>query len=97
MEPDVVVPEAKKRKPQQPKRKYPVVLVLWDDAEVSNSWEELPEEEVELNDSFVETIGFLVRKTAKYYLIASTLSGTHTNATTKIPVGMVKEFKNIKA
>ncbi len=77
-------------------RKYPAVLITWDDAEVSNDWE-LQSEGPELEEALVETLGFLVKETEKYYLVASTLSGEHTNARTKIPKGMVKSFKKVKA
>lgn len=78
-----------------PKRKHSIVLISWDDAEVSNSWEEIPTSDGEMDEGIVETIGFLVRETEKYYLIASTFDGTHTNARTKIPKGMVKSFKKL--
>lgn len=77
-------------------RKYPAVLVVWDDAEVSNDWE-LQSEGPELEEALVETLGFLVKETEKYYLVASTLAGDHTNARTKIPKGMVKSFRKVKA
>lgn len=77
-------------------RKYPAVLVVWDDAEVSNDWS-LQSEGPELEEALVETLGFLVQETEKYYLVASTLSGDHTNARTKIPKGMVKSFRKVKA
>lgn len=71
------------------KRKYEPILVVWDDAEVSNDWAVQSEGE-QLEEALVETLGFLVKETDKYYLIASTLSGEHTNARTKVPKGMVK-------
>lgn len=77
------------------KRKYPVVLIEWDDAEVSNDWEEIPVGKEEMEEGLVETIGFLVRETEKYYLVASTLAASHTNARTKIPKGMAKSFKKL--
>jgi hypothetical protein len=77
------------------KRKYEAVLIKWLDAEVSNSWEEIPAGE-DKEDTLVETLGFLVKETDKYYTIASTLSEEHTNAKTRIPVGMVKEIKKVK-
>jgi len=77
-------------------RKYPAVLIVWDDAEVSNDWD-IQNEYAELAEALVETLGFLVKETEKYYLVASTLSGDHTNARTKIPKGMVKSFKKVKA
>ena len=77
-------------------RKYPAVLITWDDAEVSNDWA-IQGESPELEEALVETLGFLVKETEKYYLVASTLSGDHTNARTKIPKGMVKSFRKVRA
>jgi hypothetical protein len=75
--------------------KYEAVLITWVDAEVSNSWEEAsPGEDVE--DTLVQTLGFLIKKTDKYYTVASTLSEGHTNARTRIPTGMVKEVKKVR-
>lgn len=77
------------------KRLHKAVLIVWDDAEVSNDWEEIPTVE-ELPKGLVETLGFLIRETKDYYLIASTFDGTLTNARTKIPKGMVQTIKEIK-
>lgn len=77
------------------KREHRAVLITWDDAEVSNSWEEIPRED-EMEKSIVETLGFLVRETKDYYLVASTFDGNLTNARTKIPKGMVVSIKEIK-
>lgn len=79
------------------KTKFPhrAVLVEWDDAEVSNDWQEVPTTE-ELAEGKVYTLGFVVRETEKYWLIASTFDGAITNARTKIPKGMVLNIKEIK-
>jgi len=79
------------------KAKFPhrAILVVWDDAEVSNDWQEVPKEE-ELWQGTVYTLGFLVRETEKYLLIASTYDGNNTNARTKIPKGMIVERRDIK-
>ena len=74
---------------------YPLVLIEWDDAEVSNEWEVIPEGE-ELDEALVQTVGFLAKETNKYYWIASTLSENHANARTKVPKGMVKSLKYLK-
>lgn len=76
------------------KRKYEPILVIWDDAEVSNDWE-IQSEGDQLTEALVETLGFLVKETDKHLLIASTLSGEHTNARTKIPKGMVKAIHKV--
>ncbi len=75
---------------------YPLVLIEWHDAEVSNEWEVIPEGE-EIDDSPVQTAGFLAKETKKYYWIASTLAENHANARTKVPKGMVVSFKYLKA
>jgi heme-degrading monooxygenase HmoA len=79
------------------KAKFPhrAILVVWDDAEVSNDWQETPKEE-ELEQGTVYTLGFLVRETEKYLLIASTYDGNITNARTKIPKGMIVERREVK-
>jgi hypothetical protein len=74
---------------------YPLVLIEWDDAEVSNEWEVIPDGE-ELDEALVQTAGFLAKETAKYYWIASTLSENHANARTKVPKGMVVSIKYLK-
>lgn len=76
------------------KRKYEPILVVWDDAEVSNDWE-VQTESAKLEEALVETLGFLVKETDKHLLIASTLSDDHTNARTKIPKGMVKTIHKV--
>jgi hypothetical protein len=80
---------------QKRARPYKAVLVTWDDAEVSNEWEEIPDG-VELEEALVETLGFLVKETEKYYWIASTLAVPHTNARTKVPKSMVRDLRFIK-
>lgn len=78
-------------------RKYPVVLVTWLDAEVSNSWStDYTTTADDVEDTIVETLGFLVKETAKYVTVASTLAGDHTNAVTRIPVGMIKSMKKVR-
>lgn len=78
------------------KRKYPPILIVWDDAEVSNDWEiNEATNGGELEEALVETLGFLLKETEKYYVIASTLSGDHANARTKIPKGMVKAIHKV--
>jgi len=79
------------------KKKFPhrAVLIQWDDAEVSNEWQEIPTTE-ELAEGKVFTLGFVVRETPKYWLIASTFDGAITNARTKIPKGMVLSVKEVK-
>lgn len=74
---------------------YPFVRIIWDDAEVNNEWEEVPDEE-ELEESLVETSGRLVKETPKYYWIASNVSEGHVNARTKVPKSMVKQKFKLK-
>lgn len=79
---------------KKPTYKHPLVEIQWIDAETDHGWEEDHEVEVEL--PIAVTIGFLVRETDDAFLIASTYSGTSTNARIKIPKGMIKEYKLLK-
>lgn len=73
--------------------KYKVVVIIWDDAESSDGWEEAPEE---LEPKLATSVGFLVRQTEKYVLIAQSYDNGHTNGRFQIPKGMIKEIKEIK-
>jgi len=68
--------------------KYPLVEIIWDDAEVTNHWE--TNTETAISDATVTTVGFLVVETDTHLIVASTYSGEDTNARIQIPRGMVK-------
>lgn len=71
--------------------KYPLVEILWDDAEVTNHWED--NSETVVNEVLCTTVGFLVKETDTHLVIASTYAEDLTNARIQIPKGMVKTRK----
>lgn len=80
------------------KYKYPLVEIVWVDAETEHGWEDINEAS---NLPLATTIGFLIKDQVdihghEMYLIASTYSDVQTNGRFKIPKGMVKEFKVLK-
>ena len=86
-------------KPKRPKRKsktilspyrFPLVEIMWDDAETSDGWEEPVSE---LKAAVATTVGFLVRESERHLLIASTYDPNHTNGRIQIPIGMVVSRK----
>ena len=70
--------------------RFPLVEVIWDDAETSDGWEEPTSD---LKPAIATTVGFLVRETDKHLLIASTYDPNHTNGRIQIPIGMVVSRK----
>lgn len=76
------------------KYKYPLVKIVWVDAETEHGWEEVDEAS---NLPVATTVGFLIKDQVdahghEMYLVASTYSESSTNGRFKIPKGMVKEF-----
>ena len=82
------------------KFKYPVVHVLWDDAESKVTWQEVPN--VPLKPTLATTIGFLIKDEPEHILVADTYAidsdtgSIEISNTTKIPRGMIKEIHPIK-
>jgi hypothetical protein len=82
--------------PLQEKWPYDLVECIWDDAESFTGWE--IGSQINPKDSLCTTIGFLLKKTKKHLVIASTVSWDdgveeHTsNNRIQIPVGMVKRL-----
>lgn len=77
---------------------YPfnLVEVVWEDAESSIGWEGA--EETNHEPAMVITVGFLIHHTDKILHIASTTDKErNTNARLKIPAGMVRSMKVLKA
>ena len=70
---------------------YPLVKVKWFDAETNSGWESKNEKKPTV--PLITTVGFLIVKTKKLVLIASTVSKDlcH-NSRIKIPRGMVKSL-----
>ena len=75
--------------------KYPLVEVIWNDAATDdNEWKQ--DSELGDEDELVLTVGFLVKETAKFLWIASSIYDDYSNNRNKIPKGMVVEVKTIK-
>lgn len=72
--------------------KYPLVEVLWDDAEVDSGWVETPDK---LEPSIATTVGFLVKETKSHILVASSYDDARINGTIQIPKKMIKLRKEI--
>lgn len=72
---------------------YPLVEVLWIDAYTDHGWED----EVEIREEEVVTVGFLISQNDKGLCIASSTGedGSH-NARIVIPGGMVKKVRTLK-
>jgi hypothetical protein len=81
---------------KRPAQKYPLVEVWWDDAtEMPSGWLEA-NEEIEIKPCLVLSVGFLVKETDAYLVIAiDTHDGGH-NGRSQIPKGMVKRMRVIK-
>ena len=76
------------------KHLYPLVEVLWLDAETSYGWEEIPD--TDLTPVLAVTVGFLVSKNEHYIAVASTYSEGSCNSRIKIPSGMIQSMVEIK-
>lgn len=75
---------------------FPLVEVIWEDAESSVGWE--GEQETNHETPMVLTVGFLIHQSDKVINIASTVDKEKsTNARLKIPAGMVRNLKVLKA
>jgi len=77
------------------KYKYPLVEVVWIDAETEHGWEEIGEDS---SLPVATTIGFLIKDMPdknghEMLLLASTYADSQTNGRFKIPKSMVKELK----
>jgi hypothetical protein len=76
-----------------PKRLYPLVEVLWDDATELKDWKEEHEEE-DLKPCLILSVGFLVKQTKSHVVICQDLSyDGMRNGRSQIPRGMVKQIK----
>lgn len=73
--------------------KYPIVTILWDDAESTCNWMEEPMQP--LKPTLAMTIGFMVRDEPEHVLVADSyfIEGRTIGNTNKIPRGMIKELK----
>lgn len=75
-------------------RKYDLVQIRWDDAECDSGWDKAQDPK----EALVLSVGYLVKKTRKHYVLAGSITtGEHnTNQRIQIPKGMVKEVVVIK-
>lgn len=71
---------------------YPLVEIVWDDAATESGWQDPA---LALQEQHVTTLGFLVKESPKYVLIASTWAGDHVNATIQVPVGMIVSRRDV--
>lgn len=73
--------------------RFPLVELVWDDAQADPSWTDpkdmLPQ------PALVTTVGFLVKESDAYVVIASTYEDTDVVATMQIPKGMIVSRKVI--
>jgi hypothetical protein len=76
---------------------FDLVEILWDDAGTSSGWEN--ETAIKPEEELVTTIGFLVKKTKKCFIVAASSYYNEVdeeycfNARIQIPKGMVKKVK----
>ena len=78
------------------KRIYPLVEVTWNDATELKEWKEEHEEE-EMKPCPILSVGFLVKKTKDYIVIAQDLSHDRMrNGRSQIPRAMVKQIKVLR-
>lgn len=75
------------------KLRHDLVLVTWDDAaELNLGWME--ESEIEAKPMIVRTVGFMVRKTKKHVIVASTIGDhAHCHAQFQIPRQMIQSIE----
>lgn len=81
---------------KRPTQQYPLIEVWWNDAmEMPSGWIEATEV-IEIKPCIVLSIGFLVKETDEYIIIAiDTHDGGH-NGRSQIPKGMVKHMRVIR-
>jgi len=69
---------------------WPIVEVIWDDAETDTGWDEVPKK---LQEKYAMTVGFKIKETRKHLVVCSTHDKNMTNGRIQIPKGMVKSVK----
>lgn len=77
------------------KLRHDLMLITWDDAaELNLGWQD--ESEVEAKPMLVRTVGFLIRKTTKHVIVASTVGDlVHCHAQFQIPRKMIVTMQTI--
>ena len=71
---------------------YPIEMFIWDDAEASNSWEDI--KSISLEKKKVVTVGFVIMENDHHVLISSTISDGFINCTIQIPKNCI--YKRMK-
>ena len=66
----------------------------WEDASTSHGWED--NNEVKPDREIVTTVGFLIKRSKASITIASTISEGTCNSRITIPMGMVRDLREIK-
>lgn len=70
-----------------------LIYIKWIDAVADAEWQQKDEYE---KPHICETVGYVQKKTKEYYVVASTISGDHTNARITIPNKWILQIKNVK-
>ena len=73
-----------------------LVEIIWLDAETNHGWE--TDDDVDVEEVPIVTIGFLIKQTEHLIVIASSIdkeTGKQSNGRIKIPVAMVQSIKTI--
>lgn len=73
--------------------KYPLMVVVWDDAQSDTGWEEPPKT---LEPSLATSVGFMIRQTSEHILLCGTFDEENTNNRFQIPKAIIKSMKEIK-
>ena len=76
----------------------PLVEIIWNDAETTHGWE--MDDEVDVEQVPIVTVGFLITKGDHIVVIASSIdkaTGSQSNSRIKIPVAMVSSIKELTA
>jgi hypothetical protein len=74
--------------------KYPIVLVVWDDATEIDGWSEGDDE---IKPCLVQSVGYLVRKTKHHIVLAQDIAPDGMQCGRgQIPRGMVKNIEVLK-
>lgn len=81
---------------KRPPQRFDMVEVWWDDATgMTQGW--IDNSELKIIPCIVITVGFLVKETSDFIIIASDIDGhDNHNGRTQIPRGLVKKIKVLK-
>ena len=73
---------------------YPIVEIIWRDAECNPNWTKTSELE-KSEPPIIYTIGYLIYEDEKKYVVASTIGGDEANSTMVIPADWVTKISLI--